>query len=265
VATQLIASIVVIVVLATGFGAYYLTSSSSISGYQNSVATLNGQLSSEQSVASLQSTQISSLQSVTASLNSANSALHSQASQLRNELNVLNESLISQMRKYGLANATIAADENEINSLAAQLKNYSAIVGMKDSRSIVPVTAFSAPFPNSPITNSVYTVGSCCNVPQPGVPPPPFAYPGFFNVTIYHTNANISSDVTLNMIYVLNGIQGGSGIVVAYNPPPNCEDCLQPPVSWLVPVIPGMTYISFQIVNFYGPSATMSLSITYQY
>jgi len=251
VGTQLIASIVIIVVLAAGFGAYYIASSSSISAYQNSVATLSGQLSSELSVASSQSGQISSL--------------NSQASQLRNELNTLNDSLASEMRKYGLANATIAADENEINSLAAQLTNYSAIAGMKDSKLIVPTTVFKAPYPNSPITNSVYTAGSCCKVPQAGVPPPPFAYPGFLNVTIYNTNANISSDVTLSVAYYLAGIQGGSGISVSYNAPSSCEDCVQPPVSWLVPVVPGMTYISFWIVNFYGPSANMSLSITYQY
>ncbi len=112
--TPLIASVVVIVILAGAFGYFYVTATGTIN-------SLNSSITSQQGVMSAQSQSINGLQSTVSSQSSSISVLQANVTAYE-QLKIMLRQIISQdTAKIASLNATVAADAAQITSLNQQI------------------------------------------------------------------------------------------------------------------------------------------------
>jgi hypothetical protein len=136
----LIASVVVIVILAGAAGYIFVTSSATIASQAGSIGSLNGQVSAQggsisslTGVVSNQAGSISSLTGQVGSLNGQVNSLNGQVSSFQTEVASLDSNITHQisarsavMSRFAAANATIASQKATMGTLSSEITSYSS-------------------------------------------------------------------------------------------------------------------------------------------
>ena len=126
--TQLVASIVVIVLLAGALGYFYVTSSGTIASLNSTVSSQNGVISAQASTISAQSASIGGLQSTVTAQASSISGLQANITayaQLKAELRAM---IAQDTSEIASLNGTVAADAAQINSLNQQIATANSMI-----------------------------------------------------------------------------------------------------------------------------------------
>ena len=114
-----LALVVVVLLLATSFGFYYIQSSNTISG-------LNRTITSQSSVVSSQAQEISSDNTMMANLSSTVTALQSRVSSLKSEVNADEATIGSITSRDSQANLTVSSLNAQVSSLDSQISSLEA-------------------------------------------------------------------------------------------------------------------------------------------